>query len=205
MVPPGLELEESGDCIAIEGSGLRFTFQRQGERWEHALSLSNGTGAVAASVEGDAARDDPARVVSPAYQEVHRHPADQGFLLLLTGQSGPHHYSAVVTARREGRSFIVEFDVADRCRSAVEVLAATYLVRMGSSDLVEAGPDGVVWGGAAVGQGRLEFGADASDSVALAEAGRCAMRVQALARIEPSTHTQRLHYRWRWTPAENHA
>lgn len=205
MARPGLELDGSGDRVAIEGSGLRFTFRRRGDRWEHALALGEGFGGVASSVEGDSTRDDPARVVSPAYQDIQRHADDPAIVLLLTGQSGPHHYSAVVTARRDGPSLVVELDVADRCRAAIEVLAATYLVRLGSNSLVDAGPDRVVWGGDELGQGRLEFAADASDSVALAEAGRCATRVQALARIVPSTHTQRLYYRWRWTPAANRA
>jgi hypothetical protein len=96
---------------------------------------------------------------------------------------------------------VLGVDIADRCRSTVEVLAATYLVQLGSSDLIDAGPGRVLWGGGALGQGRLEFTTDGgAGSVALAEAGRRATRVQALAALDPSTHTQRLYYSWRWTP-----
>lgn len=203
MAPAGLKLRESDDRVAMEAPGFCLTFQRQGDRWEQTLSLADGSQAVASSVEGDVARDDAARVVSPTYQEIHRHSSDDGVVLLLTGRSGPHHYSAVIAARCQGPGLAIEFDVADRCRAPLEVLSATYLVPLGSSDLVEAGPDFVVWGGAALGPGRLEFAADGGGSVALAEAGRRAARVQALARIAPSTHTQRLHYRWRWTPTGN--
>jgi hypothetical protein len=197
-MPGGVKVGEEADRIRIEAGGLRLTFRHADERWDHAFALGEGFGGAASSVEGG----DATRVISPAYQEIQRHASDQGVVFLLTGQAGPHHYSAVVKARCDGGAFVVEFDVADRCRAPVEVLAATYLVRLGSSDLVEAGPDRVVWGGPELGHGRLEFAGGEAESIALAEAGRCATRVQSLARIVPSTHTQRLYYRWRWTPPD---
>jgi hypothetical protein len=95
---------------------------------------------------------------------------------------------------------VVDVDIADRCRAAIDALAATYLIQLGSSDLVEADPRRIVWRGPGLGQGRLEFTTGGEHQVALAEAGRQATRVQALARIVPTTYTQRLFYSWRWTP-----
>jgi hypothetical protein len=139
-------------------------------------------------------------VISPAYQEIHEHPVTGGIRVLLTGQSTPHHFSAVITAYAELEGFLIAFDVADRCRQPVEAIAATYLVRLGSSDLMDAGPGRVVWGGESLHHGRLEFEADDPATAALSEAGRRASRVQVLARLVPATATHRLGYRWRWIP-----
>lgn len=206
MPQPGFDLDlvAGEDRWTILADDFRWTFLRDGDRWAHTLSLGDDDpsvrDAIAASVEGDPGRDDPARVVSPAYQEVRPHPVAEGVCALLTGQSTPHHFSAVVTARRDGPGLLVEVDVADRCRSTVEVLAATYLVRFGSGALIDADPGRIVWGGEALGQGRLEFRTRGGAEVAIADAGRRASRVQALARIAPSTSTHRLYYSWRWTP-----
>jgi hypothetical protein len=113
----------------------------------------------------------------------------------------PHHFSAVATVRTEGPTTVLEFDVANRCRASIDVLAATYLVQLDSGALGDGGPQRILWTGAALGGGRLEFIADAGGSVALAEAGRTGTRVQALARLDRTTHTQRLRYSWRWTLA----
>jgi hypothetical protein len=181
-------------------------FHKAGERWTHGFFLAanqpDDLVPIAAAVEGDAARDDPARVVSPVYQDLQEHPAVDDVCALLTGQSTPHHFSVVVTTRRAGSNGVIEFDVADRCRAAIAVLAATYLVQLGSSALIDANPEGILWGGPALGRGQLEFTAGRGGTVALAEAGRQATRVQALARLDPTTHTQRLVYSWRWTPPD---
>ncbi len=207
MSDAGFKFVTGEDRQMIVASGLRLTFLRAGERWSHALAVGDGdsdqgllTG-VAESVEGDPARGEPARVVSPAYQDVQPHFADGEVCALLTGQSTPHHFSAVLTTRRDGRSVVVEMDVADRCRARIDALAATYLVQLGSSDLIDADPARIVWGGDALGRGRLEFTTRGGMDVTLAEAGRRAARVQALARLVPTTHTQRLYYSWRWTPS----
>jgi hypothetical protein len=205
MSPPEFRFETGDDRQTIHAPGLRLTFRRGGERWAHALAVGDGTSdlliGVAESVEGDTDRDDPARVISPAYQDVQPHFAEGNTCALLTGQSTPHHFSAVVTARRDGPSTVVEVDVADRCRGPIDVLAATYLVQLGSGDLVDAGPGRIIWGGQALGRGRLELTAGGASDLAMAEAGRRATRVQALARLDPATYTQRLVYSWRWTPA----
>jgi hypothetical protein len=197
MVPEG---------YAISAPGMKLTFIRAGVRWTHSLTLTVTCPLVcfepiARAVEGDPTRDDPARVVSPVYQDIQDHPVQEGVCVLLTGQATPHHFSAVVTARRDGPSHLIEVDIADRCRAPIDVLAATYRVELGSNELIDAGPERIVWGGASLGPSRLEFSTRGVDDVALAEAGR-ATRVQAVARLVPATYTQRLFYSWRWTPAD---
>jgi hypothetical protein len=205
MSHPDFQLLRGEDRQEFHAPGLRLTFLHSGDRWTHQLTLDGlepTAGGIAASVEGDPARDNPARVISPAYQEIRPHPVEEGVCALLTGQSSPHHFSAVVTVRGDGPGVEVVVDVADRCRAPVEFLAATYLVQFGSGALIDAGPDRVIWGGEALGGARLEFRAGDFADVALAEAGRRASRVQALARLDGSTHTRRLVYSWRWTPAD---
>lgn len=199
--PHGLSYLETADRRTVLGPGLRLSFSWTGDRWSHALEVGGQAPVeVARSVESDAQRDDPARVVSPAYQEIREHPFAEGVRVLLTGQATPHHFSAVVTVRREENGVMVEFDIADRCREPVAALGSTYLVPLGSSDLVDGTPGRAAWSGEALGDGRLEFTAEGCGTLSLAEAGRRASRVQALASIDPTVRTHRLLYRWRWSP-----
>ena len=199
---------EAEDRRVIAGLGLRLTCLWTGERWTHLFERDDPETPANAEPLGEAAESDPARpnrlrVTSPTYQELHEHPMPGGVRILLTGQETPHIFSAVVTAQIHNGDLVIEFDVADRCREAVEILGAMYLVRLDSSALVDASPGRIAWEGGPLGQGRLEFEVvdPESGSVSLAEAGRRASRVQALARIRPNDHTQRLHYRWRWSPS----
>ena len=188
------------------GPGLRLAFARTGAVWTHAVFIAGRRLVleIARAVESDPDRDHPGRVVSPVYQEVQRHQSasGSGLCLLSTGTLYQHHFSAVITLTidpdRPG-GLMLDVDVADRCRSAVESLAATYTVRLDSGALAGAGPEAIVWdidGGSA---GRLELEAVAPSTLVMAEAGRTATRVQVLAAIEPGGFTHRLHYRWRWT------
>jgi hypothetical protein len=184
--------------------GLRLEFRRTGDRWTHALSVAVGrepaVAPIAEAVEGDPAHPEPLRVVSPVFQDLRDHALPDGACFLLTGQSTPHHFSAAVTARCDGPRGVIAFDIADRCRAPIDVLAATYVVPLGSSALIDATPEQIVWGGAESGLGRLELAAGGGGQVTLAEAGRVATRVQAIARIDPTSYTHRLFYSWRWTP-----
>jgi len=207
--------EESEDRLVIDAIRARITFLRHDDRWTHEIAFSDEPGAIASagvswlvkSLECAPDHGDPGRIVSPVYQEIHRHelPHDEfgAARVLLTGRLFEHHFSAAVSMIRDPDepSFgVLEFDVADRCRAPVEVLAATYLVNAGSSELATAGPQAIVWTGLVPGveTTRLEIRCDPPSALVMAEAGRQATRVQALAAIDPGLFTHRLTYRWRW-------
>jgi hypothetical protein len=182
-------------------------FTRSGERWTHALVLPSLPGiAVAQTVECEADQKSSQRVASPVYQELQPHELAGGssLCLLLTGRLLEHHFSAAVTlgrGRQDARGLILDFDVADRCRAAVEVLAATYLVRLDSGALEEAGPDAIIWTTDPARRQQLALHAEPPATLLLAEAGRQATRVQAVASLAPGSFTHRLRYQWRWTSA----
>lgn len=207
--------EESDDRVVIEALRARITFLRRDDRWTHEIVLTDESGTSAStpipwlvkSQECDPDHADPQRIISPVYQEIHRHelPGDEfgAFRVLLTGHLFEHHFSAAISVirdPREPRFATCEFDVADRCRAPVQVLAATYLVAAGSSELAAAGPHAIAWTGLPSGDRttRLEISCDSPVALAMAEAGRQATRVQALAAIDPALFTHRLGYRWRW-------
>jgi hypothetical protein len=189
------------DQIELRGPAFGVEFRRLGDRWSHAI-LGQGAGiALARTISVQPEGEDPARVVAPVYQEAQLHGPENGasLCLLLTGLFFKHHFSAAVTLARDplddGR-IRLEFDVADRCRSPVETLAATYLVGLDSGALTAADPDRIAW---RLDSGLLELLAFPPASLAMAEAGRRATRVQVLAAIQPGSFTHRLHYGWRWT------
>ncbi len=198
--------EQTDDRCVIRGRGVEITFERADDRWTHHL-VFDGIRAVAIETVADQA--DGAQVLSPVYQEITRHDFAgdrmRGLCLLLTGRLFAHHFSAavsVLTERDDPEAVVIEFDVADRCRALVASLAATYQLAVGSSELSDAGPHVIAWRPAAseaeVVSGQIELKCDAPGSLSLAEAGRRATRVQALAAIVPGQFTHRLRYRWRW-------
>jgi hypothetical protein len=149
-------------------------------------------------VDLEAERSDPERVVSPTYQELDIQSGSAGPQVLLVGRSGPHHFSGVVTLRDEPEGVILAFDVADRCRSPIRSLSATYVLDSSSGDLLEGGPLGLVWGLGRNGTSRWMLEPLPPATLVLAEAGRCGTRVQVLAGLNPAGSTHRLAYRWRW-------
>jgi len=189
----------------MSGPGLRLALARIGDRWTHRLEHPGEDEIeVARAVESDIERDSAVGVVSPVYQEIQRHERalEPGLCLLATGRLFQHHFSAAVSLRIDPdrpESLVLDVDVADRCRAPVESLAATYSVRFDSSALVDAGPRVITWDMEGRCPGRLELLADPPCTLAVAEAGRRASRVQVLAAIQPATFTYRLRYRWRWT------
>ena len=80
---------------------------------------------------------------------------------------------------------MLDVDVADRCRAPVESLAATYTVRLDSSALDRRRPAGDHLGQRRAGRGPARARGRAPSTLALAEAGRHATRVQVLAAIQP--------------------
>jgi hypothetical protein len=206
------ELVIDGDRRMIVAGAFRLAFSWTGDRWAHSLE-HQGPGktshrVLAISVEGDPARDDPTRVVSPAYQDLQFQEKGSTMLALLVGQSGPHHFSAVFDLEEqvgekpagwphERRPLTIEIkiDVADRCRGPVDALAATYTVDARSGDLAHAHSSVCAWD---FGPDRLVFEAIDPARVSLAEAGRRATLIQALAGDEKNSSTQRFLYQWSW-------
>jgi hypothetical protein len=204
-VRPDFGWAESDDRIVMSAVDLAVIFDRAGDRWTHHLNLGRPAPcAQAQAVESDPKHQAPARVASPVYQEIHRHDrgGQAGLCCLLTGLMFQHHFSAVVTLKPDAAQpemLLLDFDVADRCRTPVETLAATYRITLDSSEVAESDPHRIVWTGGKLGQARLELFAPPPAALALAEAGRQATLVQAVALVEPATFTHRLFYRWRWT------
>jgi hypothetical protein len=189
-----IELRQFSDRHTVVAPHLRLTFQWTGDRWSHTLEWPRP--AVIRSVESDPQRehDEPARVISPAYQQVGFQRNGASVQALLVGQAGAHHFSAAFTVQESPSGTIVEVDVADRCREPVEALACTYTVGLTSSALVEADHSRIVWECAG---GRITLAeSEPRALLTLAEAGRGATRVQAASSIIPGTATHRWAYRW---------
>lgn len=187
---------QTDDTLTVSAPPVRLAFHWDGLRWTHGLDL--GAGPVAVSVEFEPGRDDPARAVSPAYQQASLQEEPGAARVLLVGQWGPHHGSAVFSVRDEPGGVAVEADVAVRSRGGLLALAATYTVDRASGDLLDADPAAIVWSLDECPGGRLSFEAVGAARVGLAEAGRRLTRVQAGGEVVADASTHRLVYRWRW-------
>jgi hypothetical protein len=204
---PEFHAEVHDDRVSLRGPEFGVEFRRVGDRW---IDASLGPQPAIELVRPqlvNAGSEDPARVAHPVYQELHLHgpTAGSSLCLLLTGLSFSHHFSAAVTLSRDlhhPASILLDFDVADRCRSRVESLAASYLVGLDSGALEAADRGRIAWCVGPPNPGRLELVAGPQAALSLAEAGRTATRVQIVAAIRPETFTHRLRYGWRWTSAE---
>jgi hypothetical protein len=195
-----LELLEDGDSKVIVGSQIRLIFHWTGERWIHSIGHGKASQPasriLAVSFEGDSTCEDPSRVISPVYQQLHFQGEGAQRQALLVGQSGPHHFSAVLTfEEREGGDVSIDVDVADRCRGVVESLAATYTIDARSDDLLDADRSMAVWDFEA---GRLTFAAVSEAQFSLVEAGRRATQIQVLAPTRSTSSTHRIRYQWHW-------
>jgi hypothetical protein len=191
---------EDGESRTIEAWGLRLRFQWLGHSWTHSIEYQGiewpTPRVLAIALEGDPERDDPARVVSPTYQQIHFQGEGPELQALLVGQSGPHHFSAVFTFdERSGGDASIDVDVADRCQGLVEKLAATYTVDARSDALVDADQFGAAWD---YEPGRLTFAVVSPGQFTLAEAGRRATQIQAIAEPDSKSATRRLRYQWHW-------
>ncbi len=201
------EIDDDSAVASLRGPTFGVAFRRLADRWSENLIPSESGQILARSHPGASDGDDPARVIHPVYQEVQVHGPARGAsaCLLLTGLSFAHHFSAAVTIsvdRERAETVHVDYDVADRCRSPIQVLAATYVVSLDSGSLESADAGRIVWRVAGSPGGRLELAASAPSTLTMAEAGRTATRVQILAPIEVATFTHRLRYGWRWTSDE---
>lgn len=200
----GFRAEIQDDVVRLQGGGLGAVFRKTDDRWVETIQVPGPATELVRALVLEATN--PARVANPVYQEVQLHGAAAGpsLCLLLTGLSFDHHFSAAVTLSADPAdqsSVRLDFDVADRCRSPVEALAATYLLSLDSGALETADPGRIAWQVGSSDPCRLELLAGPGASLAIAEAGRGATRVQILASIDPGTFTHRLRYGWRRTSA----
>ncbi len=193
----GDDTEQDDGRRSIVLPNFRLDFVWVADRWTHALSVPGANPATVRAVEGDANRDDSARVVSPAYQQIHLHDEAGVPMVLLVGQSGPHHFSASFAVKADEAGVSVEVDVADRCRAEVAALACTYVVEATSGDLIAADGSGADWAPQPL-RG-LSFRVEPPGSATLGEAGRRATQVQATAAITAGAGTHRCRYTWRFT------
>ena len=202
----------------MRGPGIEVSFSH-GNGWDHRLRFDDGPPASipgpprwlvrpALEIEDEIEPAQSRRIANPVYQAFvpHElaHDRGQGLCALLTGSCFDHHFSAVFclyTDPEMPRCVVFEVDLADRCRGSIDKLAATYLISHAAADSarpIGAGSSVVAWQSASPGDGLLELIAMPPALIGDPTPFSTATRVEVLARIDPSTHTQRLHYRWRW-------
>lgn len=202
-VPAPFVIEDKGDVRSIVGPGFALIFRRLGDRWTHSIEVARTEGGpretVATSLEWDADRDDPTRVASPVIQELQLQGIERGRRQALgIGMSGSHHFSAAFEVTGKDGNVSLTVDIADRCREpGLASLASTYTALLRSGDLLACDDSAITWD---LGRRLLRFAAGPSTRVALAEAGRRATRVQALAEIGVAGATRRWQYSWSLSP-----
>jgi hypothetical protein len=220
MSRPGEELTEfwfeqaASETAIIRGPGISVVF-RQGRGLVHTLRVEAGSSTAeigltpwrvqATSVpDQEVEQFDARRIGNPFYQELVLHELavdrGRGICVLLTGSCFDHHFSAVFSLGRDKEApdrVVFDIDVADRCRGPVEKLAATYVVSCADAAIEtrSTAANSLVWGVAA---GDLELVALPPARILDPSSGSEGLKVQVQARIDPNTHTHRLHYRWRW-------
>ncbi len=197
------ELSEGDDLVTIRTPAVRVALRRDSDRWVHELGPADGPSWLA-SVEDSADSGDPARIVSPVYQEVHHHSFDDDdrrVRLLLSGHLHKHYFSAVLTVEvGDDGATVIDFDVADRCRDQVARLAATYEVRLGEPET--AGPRAASW---PLGDAVLALAAGDGANLTTAAEGSRPARVEVVANLNPGEYTHRLRYRWTWATRSGRA
>ena len=209
--------ESSTGAETVIASCCQLRFWWHEDRWKHEIVSTGPAESLprVAAVEMATDLDAHARVVSPAYQQIHlEQDKTRGVVrAFLVGQSGPHHFSAAFEVADRPHGAVIDVDVADRCREPVEYLAATYLIEPSAgawsaetdSDSAAAAAGPAVPARAALvltcehPHSRLAFEADHPGRHAAEEAGHGAVRVQALAHTRAEDQTHRFRYRWRWT------
>jgi hypothetical protein len=202
----GFHVDVGDDWASLRYHDFGVGFRRLGARWAELILGPGSTEGLASAFIVATDDQDPTRLIHPVYQEAHLHRPedDSNPCLLMTGRAFDHHFSAAITLASDPNSsrIVLDLDVADRCRSPVQLLSATYIVPLDSSALLDAAPDRVIWQVPDPVPGRLELTAIPPASLTVAEAGRVATRVQIIAPIQPGTFTHRIRYRWCWTMTE---
>ena len=203
--------QPASETPVMRGPGVAVAFS-QARGLVHALRIEARPGVAAkpwlvqaASVPDDENQQrDGRRIGNPLYQELvpHElaHSRGRGICALLTGSCFEHHFSAVFSLGRDQDAperIVLDIDAADRCRGPVEMLAATYIVSCANATIEtrNATDSSLVW---RVAGGILELVALSPAIIDEPGSSGEGIKVQVQARIDPNTHTQRLHYRWRW-------
>jgi hypothetical protein len=224
MNRPGEEVTEFwferalSETPVMRGPGVAIVFSRA-RGFSHALRVGKGASSEAIELEPkllqaasvpDEADDqfDGRQIGNPLYQELVPHEQGRergrGTCALLTGSCFNHHFSGVFSLGWDQDApdrLVFDVDVADRCRGPVEKLAATYVVT-GADVAIEAETataNSLIF---RVGRGLLELAAAPPAIIDAPGSSGGGIRIQIQARIDPQTHTQRLHYRWRWASCE---
>jgi hypothetical protein len=210
--------QPASDKPAMRGPGIEVDFDfNQKSGWVHRLRFDDGSTKMSDTrrwlvrpvtpIEIEIEPVTPRRIANPVYQALvpHELPGERGpgLCALLTGSCFDHHFSAVFRLFPDPvtpAQVIFEVDLADRCRGSIEELAATYMISeaAGSARPTSACSSRVAWQGTATSNGSLELLAMPPTVIGDPTSLSTATRVQVQARIDPGTHTQRLHYRWRW-------
>jgi hypothetical protein len=200
-----IEIETSSGYEAIITPCLQLRFEWRADHWKHELVSTGHCASIPRvwSLEGGHALDDPTRVSGPMYQQLDVKRDPSGIVrALLVGQAGPHHFSASFTVEEKPHGVVIDVDVADRCTTKVEALAASYLIESSNADLHDSGgPPTLTWSNP---KSRLVFEAEPPARVAAVESSLGSIRIQALAAIDPAEKTHRFRYRWRWYNSPGH-
>ena len=209
--------QTESETPVMRGPGLCVTFT-QASDLVHSLridaanptaDLGSSPWLLEASSAADPKRQDQStsRIANPVYQALMPHELSSsqgnGICALLTGSGFDHHFSAVFSLYREHQApdwITFEVDVADRCRGAVESFATTYVISRaaGALPLTSATQSSRTWAAGGDGGAVLELIAVAPATISAEPAPHLDRTIQIHAQIDPRTHTQRLHYRWRW-------
>ncbi len=218
MPKPEFWYEELASQTAMHAPGVTIWLSRSSEV-AHSLRLTRASEHADESggsrtlffvhsiLQKDADQRDPTRVLNPVYQEMVPHELPDGLrpglCVLLTGSYFEHHFSAVFSLYRDQSipsRVVLDVDVADRCRAPIAELAATYDVDYeGAAYAVpDDRPYTITWQFGPHGDAILELLAIPQATIGEPNSSHPS-RVQINAAIDPQTHTQRLHYCWRWT------
>ncbi len=194
-----IEVVEGEEEKSIVVSDVRLTFQRTADRWSHSVHIGPYT--FVRSLEETPDRNQPRDVLTPTYQDIHLQSEELAVLVMLVGQSGPHHFSAVfrVTWDRVNptRFVTIDVDIADRCLGPVDSLSSTYLVDLGDAGLLAEEPDWMDW---LIGDAHVDLFFNPKvappGKFVVGREGGSSQEVRISAKIEPGVSTHRLSYLW---------
>ncbi len=200
--------ESTSGAETIRTSCFQLRFWHHEDHWRYEIVSQGPTASIPriVPVEPLVDRQDHDRIINPTYQQIHLdRDAKGGVRAMLVGQAGPHHFSAVFHVHEDAGGATIDVDVADRCLRPIHALAATYAVdashgQWGSVNVTD--PDGQEHTNIVLDASNpvchLVFEVDLPGQATLEAANLARIRVQALAKLDPSQQTHRFRYRWNW-------